>query len=260
MTENKLVNKTETIDKKKVYKPGLMRDVDKQLVEKLNDREKLQLTIDGYDLVSDIWDATRQNFWPELLQEIEKYIKPNTCILDVGCGNGRLVTEIEKLNKQNYNLEYFGIDPSLKLIEIARNKYPVYNFEVYDGININNIKLEKYLSTLDKNKFDQIISIAVLHHIPPTLVNEWLQNIFNITKENTISIFTTWNLGESNYDLNKNKDAVIGFVHYKNTRYVHYYDYNEIKNIFEKVGYKIMEIKDIKRESGMSNTVVIVKK
>ena len=68
------------------------------------------------------------------------------------------------------------------------------------------------------------------------------------------------NCRKRNYDLNKNKDAVIGFIHHKNTRYVHYYNYEEIENIFKEANFKVLEIKEIKRESGMSNTVIIVQK
>lgn len=257
---------------KSEYKPGLKRDVDKDLVNSLNDTGKIKLTIDGYDLVSSDWDKTRQNFWPELIDEIKKYIPKrdsslNTKILDLGCGNGRLIDEIEKLNNLDYKLEYFGIDPSKELIKIAIEKHKEklsheninYKLESFDGLSLNNI-LDKENINLEDERFDQVISIAVLHHIPPSKVVDWLKEANRVTKKDTVSIFTTWNLNESNYDLNENKDAVIGFVHHKNTRYVHYYDYAEIRNIFNLSGYSILEIKEIKRESGMSNTVIIAQK
>lgn len=244
----------------KNYKPGLMRDVDKELVEKLNDEEKIKLTIDGYDRVSDDWDKTRQNFWPELITEIKKHIKPNTKILDLGCGNGRLATEIEKLNSESYNLEYLGIDPSKELIKIAQNKYGRnINLESFDGLTLNN-NINKENINLENKSFDQVISIAVLHHIPPAKVVNWLREASRVLKDGSINIFTTWNLSESNYDLNENNDAIIGFVHHKNTRYVHYYNYEEIKNIFKEAGLSILEIKEIKRESGMSNTFILSQK
>lgn len=231
---------------KSIYKPGLLRDVDKELVRKLSDEEKIKLTIDGYDLVADNWDKTRQNFWPELINEISKYIKPHTKILDLGCGNGRLIKELEV-----FNIDYIGVDPSKELISIAKNKYPNKTLHKFNGFDLKDFA---------DQSFDQIISIAVIHHIPPAKIIEWLSEAFRVTRGNTISIFTSWNLGESNYDLDENKDAVIGFVHHKNTRYVHYYDYAEIENIFKEANFKVLEIKEIKRESGMSNTVIIVQK
>ncbi len=232
--------------KKSEYKPGLKRDVDKELVNSLDDTGKIKLTIDGYDLVSSDWDKTRQNFWPELMGEIKKNIRLNTQILDLGCGNGRLVKELE-----DFNIDYLGVDPSEKLIKIAEDKYPKKIFKKINGLDLKDFEDER---------FDQIISIAVLHHIPPSKVVGWLKEANRVTKKDTISIFTTWNLSESNYDLNENKDAVIGFVHHKNTRYVHYYDYAEIKKIFTESDFEVLEIKEIKRESGMSNTVIIARK
>lgn len=248
----------EEIQKSK-YKPGLMRDADKELVGKLSDEEKVKLTIDGYDRVSDDWDKTRQNFWPELISEVIKHIKPNTKILDLGCGNGRLIPEIEKLNIENYNLEYLGTDPSKELIKIAKEKYSNFKLESFDGFTLNN-NTNKENINLEDEAFDQVISIAVLHHLPPEKVVAWLREAYRVTKPGSVNIFTTWNLSESNYDLNENNDAVIGFVHHKNTRYVHYYSYTEIENIFKVAGFKILEIKEIKRESGMSNTFILSQK
>ncbi len=244
----------------KNYKPGLMRDVDKELVSILSDDQKISLTIDGYDKVSDDWDKTRQNFWPELISEVTKHIKPNTKILDLGCGNGRLVPEIGKLNTENCNLNYLGIDPSKELIKIAKNKYGEnVNLQSFDGLTLNN-NINKENINLEDESFDQIVSIAVLHHIPPAKVVIWLSEVSRVVKTGSINIFTTWNLSESNYDLNENSDAIIGFVHHKNTRYVHYYNYSEIENIFKQAGFKILEIKEIKRESGMSNTFILSQK
>ena len=105
-----------------------------------------------------------------------------------------------------------------------------------------------------------MISIAVLHHVPPSMIIDWLREVNRVIKVNSINIFTTWNLSESNYDLNENNDAVIGFTQNKNTRYVHYYDYAELRQVFTLAGFEIIQIKDIKRESGMSNTLIIAKK
>ncbi len=239
---------------KNEYKPGLKRDTDKELVNSLDDTGKINLTIEGYDKTADEWDKTRQNFWPELIDGLRKYIKPNTKILDIGCGNGRLVKELEILN-----IDYLGVDPSLELVKLAKIKNPNKLFQKINGLELSNKKDPENINLEDKS-FDQVISIAVLHHIPPNKVIAWLSEAHRVLKDDSTSIFTTWNLGESRYDLNENKDAVIGFIHHKNTRYVHYYDYMEIENIFKISNFKVLEIKEIKRESGMSNTVIIVQK
>ena len=55
--------------------------------------------------------------------------KQNDKILDVGCGMG---VTVEKL-KSIYNLNAFGVDPSLKLLELGKEKYGNHNIELGRG-------------------------------------------------------------------------------------------------------------------------------
>ncbi|WP_160689797.1 DVU_1556 family methyltransferase [Clostridium sp. C2-6-12] len=50
-------------------------------------------------------------------------------ILDVGCGMG---VTVEKL-KSEYNLESFGVDPSIKLLELGKEKYGNHNITLGRG-------------------------------------------------------------------------------------------------------------------------------
>jgi ubiquinone/menaquinone biosynthesis C-methylase UbiE len=249
---------------KENYKPGLHRDVDKELVKKLSDEEKVELTIEGYNKIASVWDKTRQNMWPELQAAITQYIKPNTSILDLGCGNGRLYPLIQSLNEEkNFNLHYLGVDPASELIQIAKSKYENEShpklFEITDGFSLNNKTKPSNLNLKDQ-EFDQVISIAVLHHIPESLIRDWLSEAYRVTKLGTISIFTTWNMFETNYDLDENDEAVIGFIHEKGTRFVKGYTNEKLKEIFTGVGYTKIELQEVKRESGMTNTLILAYK
>jgi ubiquinone/menaquinone biosynthesis C-methylase UbiE len=55
--------------------------------------------------------------------------KRNDKILDVGCGMG---VSVERL-KSVYNLNAFGIDPSLKLLELGKERYGNHNIEFGRG-------------------------------------------------------------------------------------------------------------------------------
>jgi len=55
--------------------------------------------------------------------------KQNDKILDVGCGMG---VTVEKL-KSIYNLNAFGVDPSLKLLQLGKEKYGNHNIELGRG-------------------------------------------------------------------------------------------------------------------------------
>lgn len=89
-----------------------------------------------------------------LLTEIIKYLPDkNSIILDFGCGNGSIACFLINLG---YNV--YGIDPSIKGIEIAKrsfsDKFFVFNIET------NELPLE-----LKSINFDFIISTEVIEHL-----------------------------------------------------------------------------------------------
>ena len=243
-------------------------------INRQNDpQEMMQLTVAGYDMIADDWHSTRLTFWSELIDKIRPLISaPRSCadienakvnlnentfkLLDVGCGNGRILKELSKDTENNSGIKtenYTGVDVSKNLLELAKKDFPNFNFLLVDT------KLEDFNNMFSDSEFDQVLSIAVLHHIPPSVVHDWLMQINRVVKTGSINVFTTWNLTKSYYEL-VDGDAVIGFMHYKNTRYVHNYTYDEIHRIFPLAGFKVLEISDIARDSGMSNTVVIAEK
>jgi SAM-dependent methyltransferase len=72
-------------------------------------------------------------------------------VLDVGCGTGttdrHLVDHVEALH---------GVDPSEKMVAMARRNVPLATFESYDG---------KTIPYAD-GSFDLVIAICVMHHVP----------------------------------------------------------------------------------------------
>jgi len=55
--------------------------------------------------------------------------KQNDKILDVGCGMGVTVERLKSI----YNLNAFGVDPSVKLLELGKQKYGNHNIEIGRG-------------------------------------------------------------------------------------------------------------------------------
>ncbi len=147
--------------------------MNKQTAQNLIDK-----TRDDYNLIAHHFASTRKYNWPslkKLLSEIKS--ADNFKIADLGCGSGRIYELID--NKVNY----FGIDLSDKLIEIAKTKYPTGNFAV------GNI-----LKTPYKNdSFDLTLSVATLHHLPGKASRrEALNEVFRITKPGGKIIITNW--------------------------------------------------------------------
>ena len=60
-----------------------------------------------------------------------KDLKEGEKILDLGCGNGRWY----KIFKEK-KVDYFGLDNSEKLIEIAKENFPEAKFFVGDALNL----------------------------------------------------------------------------------------------------------------------------
>ncbi len=223
-----------------------------------NNKAKLDLTIKGYDKVATEWSASRQNFWEEL-KFIKKYLPSQTSILDIGCGNGRFAKQI--LDEYTYT----GVDPSVELINIAKKDLPDLSdkFSFYDGV---------HLPFTDKS-FDNVVSFAVMHHLPPSMIVSWLKESKRVLKEDGVAIFSSWDLWNTHqkelrkYYL-KNKfsknffntylgDIVLGFTSHKNTRYVHSYTEKEIRKYFALAGYNILEMSYRSRESGNRNILII---
>src|SRR3989339_1532246 len=84
----------------------------------MNTEDKILKDIEnGYDLMADKFSGTRKHFWPGFDFVLEN-IKNSDKVLDFGCGNGRFLEMLK-----DRNLEYFGVDVSQKLIDIAKEKY-----------------------------------------------------------------------------------------------------------------------------------------
>ncbi|HWQ88995.1 MAG TPA: methyltransferase domain-containing protein, partial [Desulfitobacteriaceae bacterium] len=84
---------------------------------------------DWYNRIADNYDNLFEGRFTEkfkklLLEEIK--IKPNDSILDVACGNGRLL----KMLASKYAIKGYGVDITEKMIENARKNCPDMVFEV----------------------------------------------------------------------------------------------------------------------------------
>jgi len=110
----------------------------------------LNKTREDYNLIAEEFSMTRWDIWSEF-NIFRGYIKDGDRVLDIGCGNGRLL----KLLKDK-NIDYIGVDNSEKLINLAKEKYPQNRFLVADSLNL----------PFPENYFDEVFLIAVLHNVP----------------------------------------------------------------------------------------------
>ena len=160
----------------------------------------------------------------------------------MGCGNGRFFDLFK-----GKNIDYFGIDSSKRLIEIAKNKHPTANFQVADGLNL----------PFSDSYFDKIYSIATLHHIPSReFRQQFLREIRRALKPGGIFILTVWNL----WSKPKFRKIIFKFSALKIFRkskldfkdiiipwqgmpwcYFHCFTKNELEKLVRKTGFRIRE-------------------
>jgi len=146
----------------------------------------LKKTIRDYNLIAEDFARTRQFTWD--IESLSQYVWDGEKILDLGCGNGRLL-EIFKDKK----IDYFGIDSSEKLIEIAKKKYHTAKFQVGDILNLS----------FPNNFFDKVFAIRILHHIPSHNFRlQLLKEIKRVLKPEGFLILTVWNVWRSKYKIN----------------------------------------------------------
>jgi ubiquinone/menaquinone biosynthesis C-methylase UbiE len=222
----------------------------KEMIEKI-----LKDIEEGYDLMADKFSETRKFFWRDL-GFIKNYISDGDCLLDFGCGNGRL---LELLGKKN--VTYFGVDVSQKLLDIAEKKYakPSVDFQKISGFGS---------VPFEGDFFNAVCAIAVLHHIPSDALRlKMAKEMYRVLKPGGFLIVTTWNLWRTKHfesvirgwaqslcgrsDLGFN-DCYIPFNDNEGKifyRYHHAFRARELRDIFKKAGFLVKEAKIFKQRN-----------
>ncbi|MFA5916843.1 MAG: class I SAM-dependent methyltransferase [Candidatus Gracilibacteria bacterium] len=178
-------------------------------------------------------------------------------ILDVGCGNGRLLAHIENSGIKIDN--YLGTDLSVGLIDEAKKLHPHHNFQVLDMLDLQKLRIEstpsikgaRGFSTI-KN-FDYIFFIASFHHLHTIEERlEVLKQAKNLIKPDGIIFMTNWALN-SELNSEKYKNSVIknsknefGSEDYnikigEFTRFYHCFSSDELEFLFKETGFEVVE-------------------
>jgi len=218
-------------------------------MDKQTQKELLNVVRKNYEDIADQFSETRKKYiWPEL-SELTKEIREDNNVLDVGCGNGRLLEVL-----QNKKVNYLGVDNSSKLLELARAKYPAMKFVEGDILD---------LSKIPEINFDYVFCIAVLQHIPSKRLQiDAVKQLRNKVNESGKVVLTVWNM----WSQKKFRDLIIKFFllklikknkmdlgdvlfDWKNAqgmsisrRYYHAFRKGELKRICKKAGFKVDNI------------------
>jgi SAM-dependent methyltransferase len=213
-------------------------------MEKEYAKQLLEKTKNDYNLIAKEYARTRA-FLPEDVKSLAELAKKGERILDSGCANGRLFGILKEKG-----VDYYGVDFSEELIEIAKKNWPEGKFQVEDCLSLS----------FPSNFFDKVYSISVLHHIPSREFQaRYLKEIKRVLKPKGILILRVWDFWKRKKGLKlllkysflkligkSNLDFFDVFVPWKNQegktiveRYFHCFRKGELERLVKKVGFEI---------------------
>lgn len=220
----------------------------------------IEKTRDDYEKIAEEFSRSRNQLWPEQ-KELKVYIHKGDRVLDLGCGNGRLFDLFRIMGVQD-EIDYTGIDGSEKSVTIAKRRYGD-KFLVADILSL----------PFSDNYFDSIWSIAVFHHIPSKALRlRTLAETRRVLKPGGKVIMTCWNLYQPQYlklllkfalskILGKSKldfkDVFVPWGEIRIQRYYHAFTKKELKKLFVKAGFKVEELKYLKRNGKKTNILIL---
>ncbi len=129
------------------------------------------------------FSRTRQRLQPGVRRLLNGKIATKANLLDLGCGNGELASELIRRGQQGL---YIGLDFSQGLLEQARQRIALagqivsddnppfsVHFLQVDLVNFDWVEpLNQYLNIKGVGSFDEILAFAVLHHLPGEILRK----------------------------------------------------------------------------------------
>ncbi len=144
----------------------------------------LEINREFYNRFGDSFSATRQRLQPGARKILDS-IQEDDSVLDLGCGNGHFLHEI---NGRGHKQTLLGVDFSLPLLR---------NAESAPGVEFREVDLTKLSAISDQllitDHWSLITSFATLHHIPSEQIRlDILQTAKKLLKPNGKFILSNW--------------------------------------------------------------------
>jgi SAM-dependent methyltransferase len=195
------------------------------------------------------------------VHQVLERVPPDCSLLDLGCGNGKV---LKKLAENGFRGSYLGVDFSLGLLDWATQDIPADFQAAFLELDLTAPSWE---GILPPQTFDVICCFATLHHIPSQPLRTTLcQNIRKYLKDDGVLYISVWQfnrserlrkkilpwetvgLGEDQVDQG---DYLLDWKRGGDgTRYVHLYHPDELQQLAEKSGFKVIEFFDSDGEGG----------
>lgn len=192
-----------------------------------------------YDGISCKYLKVQKDDWEDkkYVNSFISYLKPNSSILDIGCGTGELLEYFSSLG-----FKMMGIDISQEMVDISKKRVTnsrILKMSLYDISKIDEI-------------FDGVVATFVFVHVPKEKICDVIRSITCKLKRDGIffTVFTTSlkeGLQKEMLDRNYNYYAVN-------------YSKDEIIGILEKNGMELLDVFSEIEINGVLTDIIISKK
>lgn len=179
-----------------------------------------------YEQIAGHFSNTRRNTWPWITEFITSFPKDST-LYDIGCGNGRNMME------SGYN--FIGIDNCDSFLNICRER----------GLDVRFGDMTE-LPFKDDEQANALIVIASFHHLSTVDRRiKALSEMKRVIKDDGKILLSVWSKEQPPKSKNKFEygDNVVNWTSNNNVfeRYYYIFQLDEIKELFERVGLKIVK-------------------
>ncbi len=150
-------------------------------------KEIMEISQKTYEMIAADFSATRNRIWPEMEILVKKYVRPGMKVLDVGCGNGRLIEVLPEV-------EYWGVDASEGLVGEALKHESIKTLKQEGKVNFKVLDMLE-LGKLGEKDFDVVFMFASLNHIAgEENRRRVLAEVKKILKPGGMAVVTNWNM------------------------------------------------------------------
>ena len=198
-----------------------------------------------WDKIAPFWNKYKVERGIKNTSLIDEFIEEkDNNILDLGCGSGRNFIKIK-----GFKGTIYGVDFSEQMLKFAKK-----NSEKI-GINVKLTKANVWDIPFKDNFFDKVIFMATLHCIKGKQKRiKTLKEIYRVLKQKGRMLITIWNKKSKRWK-NKGKEITARWTvenvdedvntnsldAEKVERYYYLYDYDELKQELENIGFKIIK-------------------
>lgn len=177
-----------------------------------------------YSKIATHFDNTRHYKW-DSVEDFLNSLPKNSFILDIGCGNGRNMMQLDH--------KFIGLDTCEEFLTICNRK------------NLNTVKADMTNIPFNNNTFDALICVASFHHLS-TIERRIaaLKEMYRILKLDGKLFLTVWSKNQPAKTKKKFKYYGNNYVdwNFKNIilqRYYYIFKVNELLELALSVGFKL---------------------